>query len=371
MKPITKLFQKAIRYILDRCIISNPNITPKTLLIIKLDAIGDYLLFRNFIKFLTTSSYYQDYQITFVCNQQWQALAEALDGQYIHKFIGLNGTRFIKEPFYRYHKLKEIGSQGYEELINPTYSRKFHTQDIIAKKIKARKKIASQGDASNIRRNKKKHSDKCYTDLIPASKEVVFEFERNKEFFEQLLSHHIDIDKPSIISSAIPSTTDLPKPYAVIFLGASASFKKWSPNNFARVAHHIKQQYGLPIVLCGGESDITEAQIFSKYFEDKFTNLVNKQSLIELTAVIKNSSLLVSNETMAPHLAVSLETPAFVVSHNNHFGRFAPYPSHLTKKYQAIFPPNNDGTDSNNVNDIKVSTVITQLDKFYQIYKDD
>lgn len=39
-------------------------IVPKTLLLVRLDAIGDYVLFRNFIEILKKSERYKGYKIT-------------------------------------------------------------------------------------------------------------------------------------------------------------------------------------------------------------------------------------------------------------------------------------------------------------------
>ena len=53
-------------------------------------------------------------------------------------------------------------------------------------------------------------TDKYYTKLIPASEENLFEFNRDKEFFELLLDKKLDIKCPEINSSKLPKYQGLP-----------------------------------------------------------------------------------------------------------------------------------------------------------------
>lgn len=85
---------------------SSKEIKPKSLLLIRLDAIGDYVLFRNFIEVLKKSEKYKDYSITLLGNIAWKNLQEELDGEFIDNFIWLDRDRFNKDFLYRYQKLQ-------------------------------------------------------------------------------------------------------------------------------------------------------------------------------------------------------------------------------------------------------------------------
>ena len=94
-KPI-----KSICYnIIDLLIKSNNNIKQKSLLLIRLDAIGDYVLFRNFIQILKNSEKYKDYSITLVGNPIWKNLSEEIDISFIDRFIWLERDSFSKKLF--------------------------------------------------------------------------------------------------------------------------------------------------------------------------------------------------------------------------------------------------------------------------------
>ena len=313
----------------------------KQILLIRLDAIGDYILFRNFIEVFRKNSKYSDYKITLLGNMVWKDLAENLDKNYIDDFIWIDIKKFSRNLFYRYKKLIEITSNNYELLIHPTYSRTYDA-DRIVKIANAKIKIGSTGDLSNVKKWQKKISDKYYTFLISVKNEIMFEFYRNKEFFEKLLDEEIKILKPCI---KIPENYDfslkLPDlDYVVLFISAYSDIRKWSVRNFAELAKWIKNNLNYEIVLCGGKEDMKEVNIFEKIYGNSYLNLIGKTTLTDLIFILKNSKMIVSNETFIPHMAVALGLKSiFVISNGNHFGRFIPYPSEITTSYFPIYHP--------------------------------
>ena len=340
ISKIKTLIKFIVYYVINFIIFPSKDIKQKSLLLINLDAIGDYILFRNFIEVLKKNDKYKKYKITLLGNGTWKSLSEELDSEYIENFIWLDIDKFTKDLLYRYSKLKDLTSIGYEIVINPAYSRGFFLGDTFVKLINADKKIGSVGDLSNIKKWQKNISDNYYDILAPAKVELIFEFNRNREFFENILDTKIDIQKPTIRLQNKKLNVDLPNNYAILFIGASASFRKWNIKNFVKIAKYLKESYGYNLVLCGGPSDIKEAIEFKKYFKDEYLDLVGKTSLVDLLHVIYNGNLMIANETSAPHFAVALEMEnVFVIYNGNHYGRFTPYPNDVSKSYHVIYHP--------------------------------
>jgi ADP-heptose:LPS heptosyltransferase len=313
----------------------------KNILLVRLDAIGDYILFRNFIEILKKEPKYSEYKITLIGNIMWKELAETLDKEYISEFIWIDTKKFHRNIIYRYRILRKVYSTYYDIVIHPTYSRTYDADNIV-KMSNASEKIGSIGDLSNISRWQKRITDKYYTKLIPAQRNIMFEFYRNKEFFENLLDKKLDITKPYIkLPANYTFNLELPQSnYAVLFIGASANFRKWNIENFGEVAKWIKRNLGYEIVLCGGKEDVESTKVFERVYNDTYFNLVGKTSLIDLLFVIKNSKMIISNETFFPHMAVALNAKnIFVISNGNHFGRFIPYPREITESYFPIYHP--------------------------------
>jgi len=338
MHLLKQLIKYLILSIVNLLVKKKSTVQPKTILLIRLDAIGDYVLFRNFIEILKNQ--YPDYKITLVGNIAWKTIAEEFDTKFIHNFIWINRNKFEKNPIYRYKTLQKITNQGYEIVINPTFSRTFFSDDSIVKTVSAKEKIGSVGDLSNIKIWQKNISDKYYTKLISAKQNIMFEFDRNREFIENLFDKKINIQKPHLELEDINLQIELPQKYAVLFIGASAKFRKWNIANFVEIGKFLKENYNYDILVCGGPTDLDEVTKFKELAKYNYLDLVGKTSLIELLYIIYNGNLMVTNETSAPHFAVSLEmTNIFVVSNGNHFGRFTPYPKEILQGYYPIYHP--------------------------------
>ena len=374
LKTIIKLI---VYFIIDLLIKPSKEKNPKSLLLIRLDAIGDYILFRNYVEILKKSEKYKDYSITLLGNSVWKDLTKELDSEFVDKFIWLDRNRFSKDLFYRYKKLKEIVSSGYEVLVGSTFSRTFFFDDNIVKLINAKEKIGSISNTSNIDKWQKNIGDKYYTKLIDIKKELMFEFYRNKYFFECLLDTKLDITKPIISLQNKSSGLKLSKKYAILFIGASDKYRKWSVKNFAKVGNYLNREHGYDIVICGSSKDIKEANELEKCYEGKILNLVGKTSLSELLVVIYNGDLILSNETSAPHIAVALNLKnIFVIYNGKHYGRFIPYPKEISKNYHVIYHPfinkdlNNYKNQSNSygytsdldINEISLEMVQIEID---------
>jgi ADP-heptose:LPS heptosyltransferase len=337
LKNLVKLL---IYGLINLSISPSREIKQKSLLLVRLDAIGDYILFRNFIESLKKNQKYNNYKITLLGNNVWKNLSKELDYEYVDNFIWLDRNKFNKNLIYRYKKLKEITFYGYEVVINPTYSREYYYSDTIVKLLTANEKIGSISDTSNLKISKKNVSDKYYTKLISTKKEIMFEFYRNKDFFEKLLEENLLIGKPEIKLKENKLSFNLPQKYAIFFVGAGKNFRKWDIQKFAVIAKHLKDNYGYTIVLCGGPNDINESKSFKQYFNDDYLDFVEKTTLIELLYVINNGNIIISNDTAAPHIAVALGMKnVFVISNGFHLGRFVPYPKNLIENYHVIYHP--------------------------------
>lgn len=312
----------------------------KTLIVIRTDAIGDYILFRNFLKPL-----YEKYgKLTLVGNIAYQELALKLDKEYLQEFIPVDRKKFARNIFYRFKMIKKLRESSYATLINPIYSRDRVSEDIV-RIIDAQEKIASIGNDSNLPQKLKERYDKNYTTLLPVKNEVIFEFYRNLEFFRHLISPVLEVDFCINIQNPQEAIDafNLSSPYAVLFIGASAQFRKWSNNNFLKVANFLYSQYGDNIVICGGSEDFTNGEYIKTELQKSSipcSNLCGKTSLLDLARVVYNGNHLISNETSCVHIAKAIRhDKVFVVSNGNHLHRFTPYPKEIGGEYYGIFHP--------------------------------
>ena len=66
--------------------------------------------------------------------------------------------------------------------------------------------------------------------------------------------------------------------------------------------------------------------------------MTGKSSLTELAIIIKNSELLISNDSAAVHIAAAVGKKFLCISNGERFGRFLPYPKEIFDQGYYIYP---------------------------------
>lgn len=312
----------------------------KNLLLIKTDNIGDYVLFRNCIEVLKKSERYKDYKITLVGNPSFKGLAESLDSGYVDEFVWINNLHYAYNPLYRSFVNNKLNRKNFDVVINPMFSRVYKVTETLVKSINAREKVGSSGDLTNITAAHRAISNGFYTKLFSAKDGVLFEFLRNREFFEALLGEESSLKKPCIDIGSFKSRVKLPENYVVLAPGASKKTKEWDTGNFASIADFLSAKYGLTIVICGSKKDKTLARKVNKAIKPANPiDLTGKTSLMELTCIIKNAELVISGDTSFYHIAAAVDTKVVCLSNGVYFGRFVPYPKEVYAGVRTLFPP--------------------------------
>ena len=310
----------------------------RNLLIIKLDAIGDYILFRNFLEEIRVSCLYKDYRITFLGNSAVRDIAETLDKGFVDEFIWINRKDFFKNPF-NVLRIANLIYNKFNTTIHATHSREF-IGDLLVKLSGSETRIGFYGDCNNISEKEKNKTDKWYTKLIDINKKINFEFYKNKYFFSQILNKSLAIKKPFIEIKNIPTDTQitLPDNFVVLFPGSSIDSKQWPADNFRSIGKYIINTYNQNIVICGSKADNASADIINIDGDKKIFDLTGKTSLTQLILVISKAKLVISNDTSGAHIGAALGIPTIILSRFNHYLRFVPYPPEISDKIFCLLP---------------------------------
>ncbi len=331
MNTVNFYFRKLIRpvrvrltFLLDSLLIllprPNKSETTKQVLIIRFDAIGDFVLWLDAAKRLR--DLYPQSRITLLGNEAWVSLAKQLP--YFDEVWELNRQQFINNIKYRHGILKRIRREGFDVIIQPTFSREFYYGDAIVRISGAKKRIGSQGDYSNISSRQKRISDHWYTELIFATAEPLMELKRNAEFMRGLGLTDFKAGIPEL--DILGHQSDLNnKDYYVLFPGAGVGYRKWPLSNFADLASRIYHATGWVGIICGSPDEASLGAYLIHEANVPLQNLVGQTSLQELATIIGKANLVVGNETSAVHIAAAVATPSVCILGGGHFGRFAPY----------------------------------------------
>lgn len=292
-------------------------------LIIRLDAVGDFVLWLDAARALRALYPPHSHEIFLLGNLAWCDLAEQLPC-FDHVW-SLDRSRFIKDLFYRFAFMKKIRKTGFTKVVHPTYSREFFFGDEVVRASGAPERIGYESNCSNTSRLGLLFSDRWYTQLIPAVTGLLPELVRNAEFIRKLGLVEFRAAVPDLRVIANSRNFSLPAQYYVIVPGAGASLRQWPVAHFKEVAKRIHQLTGWEGVVCGaGSEDYLGAALVSDA-DIPMINLVGNTSLTELTAVIAGALVVVGNESSAVHLAAAVSTSAVCILGGGHYGRFLPY----------------------------------------------
>ncbi|MCL6493785.1 MAG: glycosyltransferase family 9 protein, partial [Ignavibacterium sp.] len=233
-----------------------------------------------------------------------------------------------------------IYKAGYEIVVETTFTREILFGDTIVKSSNAKERIGSTGSPDkDLKWKRKIFSDDYYTKLITQSDENLFEFYRNKEFFEKFLQTSIDLNKPTLNFDKAEFQLPTENEYIVIVPGAQEKARRWSEKKFAELIKHLLSVYPFDIVIAGS---VSEKSIINSILKDvdsaRVHDLSGKTTLPQFGKIISVAKFLVSNETSAVHFAAAVSKKFVCISNGKHFGRFNPYPREMNLVCSYLYP---------------------------------
>lgn len=301
----------------------------KKLLLIRLDDIGDYIVYRNFLGAYKFSAKWKDYKITLLANIAWKDLFEVFDKNKVDNTIWIDKRKYFADEAYRKNIWTQLSNEAFEVVINPSRTRPLLLDDICALATSATKKIGcintfKYADWNNT-------SDSLYNDLFSLKDAYIHEFFFNKKFAEWCCNAEVNIDAPQFETITKTNNND----YLIFFIGAASRSRRWTTKRWIELIKLVNKNYQYKIYITGGPADIPAANEIASY--SNVENVAGKTSLIETINLIANARLVVSNNSMAAHAAVACNTPVVIVANGDNYFRFTQYQPFGRKDVAAVY----------------------------------
>jgi ADP-heptose:LPS heptosyltransferase len=307
------------------------------LLVVRVDEIGDFILWHKFLPELLQAFPGHDYH--FCGNQSWRSLFETFHANEVIHSLWLDKMRFKKDMGYRYRFLRDVRKAGYTVVVNPTFSRDKRYDDSIVQAAKAKQTVGMVANREAIQPYEAGYDRGTYTRLFDHPEHPLFEFYRNRLFTEFVIKKKSVIADTKLDSSLLPV---FPVPsaekYFVVFPGSRNAKRIWPTENFIRVANHLAEHFGWTAVVCGTTTDQAYTDAFCVQYGYPLINLTGQTNLPQMLAVFSGASCLLSVDTGSVHLALAMNCPVFGVFNGSQYKRFAPYPAGLHAPLYAAYP---------------------------------
>jgi ADP-heptose:LPS heptosyltransferase len=297
------------------------------ILIIKIDAIGDAILFLPIIEYLKEL----EMQFDLICSIDSFEIYKLAGG--FDKIYAIDYKKFLSTSILSYiYKIKQLNILSkirYKSIIQTRYTRSFFVEDSIVSVCNARKKI---GIAGEVDFSSKRIFIKSKYDVLFQVNSNLHELEKNFYFFNKVFNTQWTFNFESILRY-FKGEKVIEDKYFIIFPGARDGIRHWPVNYFSETAIYVLNKYGLIPVICGSKGEAHLArEIINKVEAIDYTG---KTNIVELINLIAHSKLVISNETAAIHIAAATNVPSICITGGGHFNRFVPYPSSMN----VLVPP--------------------------------
>ena len=301
---------------------------PRDVAIVFFGAIGDYVLFRNFLPFYKTYAGKTGQNLVLIGNQTWIELAKEVDQDSVDRFIAINCAKLRSSLPYRQRVLAAI-DEYFTQIIQPGYSREFRLEDCFIRSLRATKKIGVKSSNNNSSRLLLSLGNMFFDRLVDTRTTTLFEFDRNLEIAKNITEEEFEVrfSAPDLNGYGVPEDV---QNSIVLFPGASRDYRRYPSTSFAYLVLQSGVSKQTSIVVLGGKEDGASGdQIIQNLNGYRVKNLTGKTNLLETWRIISCAKLVISNETVAAHMSAASDVSTICLSNGNHFGRFNPYPVRL------------------------------------------
>lgn len=322
--------------------LSTRTIAPRSLLIVRTDALGDYILFRNSLKKVRVDPIYKNWRITLVCNQAHRELVERLDVGLVDNIIWVDRGRLRANLTYRLSILSQVRKTGFERCWIPAFGNSYDTDLVFARISGAMDTWAVVGYSPNLPWWQRQLCKPWINHPIRSQGRITFELERNAEILSAFLGRIVALDS----SMGMPDLVDEfgLGDYVVFQIQSGGArinrlIRDWSPSKFGALARILLQNTHLKLVYMGVASAHCAVELATRGLPaDRVVDLTGKTSLTQYVSILSRAKYVVSVDTSTVHLSAALKVPCVCISNGFHYQRFTDYPDPWSAFIHHIYP---------------------------------
>ncbi len=313
-----------------------PQPRANSLLLIRLDDIGDYLLFRNQLPKYKASARWGSQSITLLGNASWKELFTAFDSACVDDSIWVNKAEYLQSAPYRLQVWAKLRERGFATVIAPSRTRPLLLDDLCRLAAAPTRSIAAVNTYVHTSWNDL--SDDLYGELFSPADPRLHEFHFNGEFARGVCGMEFAGGRPAIDAQTAFAGTDAATGADIVcFIGANTRSRRWPAERWIEFIRLYRSRHGGNAILAGNGS--AEQDLATRIqSQTGAVSIVGKASLLELARRMMGARAVVSNDTMAVHLAVSCSRPTVIVANGVNYERFTDYDRAGISGVATVYP---------------------------------
>lgn len=318
----------------------------KEILIVNTDSIGDYIIFRNFLRQVKESVKYKDYKLVLLGCEKYKAFATYLDSDIVDKFLWVPA----RPQHLSNQKLDEVTA----DLFNRQNMKHYYDTIVFCSYNSVPKRAAHNYILRDVfSQHKILHSDGpkpsinceemlCYTHIFMNYEgKYNFDFQINKDFFEDLLDKKIDLKYPFIEDDKVifdyPPLFEIKNEYVAINPCAYDNFRMWHRDNWREVIRYLREIKKLEVVIVCSASEKAYCEQLIDGLDLEGIYVLAGLKVQDLLAVLKVAKMYIGQDSGIFHVAAALNMRALCLSAGNAYFRFMNYPKER-RNIRVLFP---------------------------------
>ena len=304
---------------------------PRGILVVRMDGIGDMVLFRRSLDYYAEIFGIDKSEITILGCESWGPLADEVFRDF--RVISINEHAFAKRPFYRLRVSVMVRALVPRITVCDSYMRRALMADSLAWVSSALRTIVSLPYISERTRPEFNYYLSQVDEIIDTGPYPTHEVIRHFRFISVLAGRNIAPEVPRISWREMPENLEdwnaFKAPYAVLNTGSNEPGRRWPMSSYGAIARNL-MQHGLRVVFIGSAEEKDEVEVIPGASSEKgIIDLTGKTSLPQLLDLLTHANLVISNDTGPAHLSIALSRPTVVIVGGGHFSSFVPYPKEV------------------------------------------
>ena len=300
---------------------------PQGLLVVRMDGIGDMILFRRTLEAYEEILGFEKSRITVLGCKSWAAITPVVFAGY--NVIAIDEHAFARQPLYRFKIGLMVRQLAPEMTVCDSYLRRAMMADSLVWLSAAPRTIVSLPFINEPTRIEFNYYLSQVDKIIDTGVYPTHEIVRHYRFLSQLAGDNIAPQPPVIGWRENRPPISEGAPYVVLNPGSNEYGRRWPFDSYLNMAEKVLAQ-GLRVVIVGGP-DERAGDHTSRFGDDpRVIDLIGTTGLPELLDTLNHAACVISNDTGPAHLSIALGTPTVVIVGGGHFGSFVPYPEDAT-----------------------------------------
>jgi ADP-heptose:LPS heptosyltransferase len=296
---------------------------PSGLVVVRMDGIGDMVLFRRTLDHYAQAFGVAKNEITVVGCRSWGGIAPHVFAGY--KVHAIDEHRFERDPLYRLREALWLRKESFAIAVCDMFFRKALTADSLVWLSGAPRKVTSKPYVSHVTKPEFDWYQSQVSEIIDTGDYPIHETIRHFRFVSQLAGREIAPEIPKLDWPDNPPPVEPGPPYVILNFGSNEPGRRWPFAKFIEVADRLLDS-GYRVAFTGGNGEVhVRPELSQKLDRPGVIDLIGRTNLSQLLDLMAHTAATISNDTGPAHLSIALGAPTLVLVGGGHFGSFVPY----------------------------------------------